>query len=265
MGSKISGGGGAASDATLTTSDITTNNVSTTKHGFAPKAPNDATRYLDGTGAYSVPAGGISQATADGRYVKQDGSTAGATTQRQVLQNSAEFGVNGSITGSLLFRDGTAASVKFATIQFTGFPTGNRQLLFDNSAFTANRTWVWPNVSDTFVGVAAVQTLTSKTLTTPKENGVTVATRNVTGTDTATATDYALTCDATAAGFVENLPAATGSGQMFRIKKIDSTANAVTITPNGADTIDGAATKVLNTQWSSVDLIDTAAGKWSLY
>ncbi len=43
------------SDATLTTSDITTNNVSTTKHGFAPKAPNDATKFLDGTGAYSVP------------------------------------------------------------------------------------------------------------------------------------------------------------------------------------------------------------------
>lgn len=46
------------SDATISTSDITTNNVSTTKHGFAPKAPNDATKYLDGTGAWSVPAGG---------------------------------------------------------------------------------------------------------------------------------------------------------------------------------------------------------------
>lgn len=46
------------SDATLSTSDITTNNVSITKHGFAPKAPNDATKYLDGTGAWSTPAGG---------------------------------------------------------------------------------------------------------------------------------------------------------------------------------------------------------------
>lgn len=46
------------SDATITTTDITTNNVSTSKHGFAPKAPNDATKFLDGTGAYSVPATG---------------------------------------------------------------------------------------------------------------------------------------------------------------------------------------------------------------
>jgi hypothetical protein len=45
-------------DADLSVTDITTNNVSTTAHGFAPKAPNDATRYLDGTGAWSVPAGG---------------------------------------------------------------------------------------------------------------------------------------------------------------------------------------------------------------
>jgi hypothetical protein len=44
-------------ESDLSVTDITTNNVSTTAHGFAPKAPNDATRYLDGTGAYSLPAG----------------------------------------------------------------------------------------------------------------------------------------------------------------------------------------------------------------
>lgn len=42
-------------DADLSVTDITTNNVSTTAHGFAPKAPNDATKYLDGTAVYSVP------------------------------------------------------------------------------------------------------------------------------------------------------------------------------------------------------------------
>ena len=45
-------------DADLSLSNITTNNVSTTKHGFAPKAPNDATKYLDGTGTYSTPSSG---------------------------------------------------------------------------------------------------------------------------------------------------------------------------------------------------------------
>jgi len=52
--------------------NIVTNNVSITKHGLAPIAPNDATKYLDGTGAYSVPAGaGGSGITVQDRVVTQ--------------------------------------------------------------------------------------------------------------------------------------------------------------------------------------------------
>ncbi len=43
-------------EAKLGFSDITTANVSTAKHGLAPKSPNDASVFLDGTGAYSTPA-----------------------------------------------------------------------------------------------------------------------------------------------------------------------------------------------------------------
>jgi len=43
-------------ESDISLSNNTTNNVSTSKHGFAPIAPNDASKYLDGTGAYSVPA-----------------------------------------------------------------------------------------------------------------------------------------------------------------------------------------------------------------
>jgi hypothetical protein len=52
------GGSGAASDATVTFTDITTNNSSTSKHGFLKKLSNSATDYMDGSGAWSVPAGG---------------------------------------------------------------------------------------------------------------------------------------------------------------------------------------------------------------
>ncbi len=47
----------AVVEADITLANNTTNNVSITKHGFTPILPNDATKYLDGTGAYSVPAG----------------------------------------------------------------------------------------------------------------------------------------------------------------------------------------------------------------
>jgi hypothetical protein len=40
-------------DVNLSTSDVTNNNVSTLKHGFVPKAPNDSKKYLDGTGSWT--------------------------------------------------------------------------------------------------------------------------------------------------------------------------------------------------------------------
>jgi hypothetical protein len=45
-------------EADLSLTDITTANASTTKHGLLPKLPNDATKFLDGTGAYSAVSGG---------------------------------------------------------------------------------------------------------------------------------------------------------------------------------------------------------------
>lgn len=42
--------------------DNTDLNVSTTRHGLAPKLPNNATQYLDGTGAFSTPPGSVATA-----------------------------------------------------------------------------------------------------------------------------------------------------------------------------------------------------------
>lgn len=39
----------AVKDSDLALTDITTNNVTSTKHGFAPKSPADATKFLNGT------------------------------------------------------------------------------------------------------------------------------------------------------------------------------------------------------------------------
>ena len=50
-------------DTDLAVSNVTTNNVSTSAHGFAPIAPGNANVYLDGTGNYSTPAGSGGAAT----------------------------------------------------------------------------------------------------------------------------------------------------------------------------------------------------------
>ena len=73
---------------------------------------------------------------------------------------------------------------------------------------------------------------------------------------TATVTDFFLLVDATVGNITLNLPAAVGSeGKEYIIKKIDATANTVIIDPDGAETIDGAATKTLSSQWQSLSVV----------
>lgn len=50
----VGGDGAPITEATLSLSDVTTADVSTTKHGFAPKAPNDTTKYLRGDGIWAT-------------------------------------------------------------------------------------------------------------------------------------------------------------------------------------------------------------------
>jgi hypothetical protein len=52
------GDGAQVPEGGLSLSDVTTGDVSTTKHGFAPKAPNDTSKFLRGDGAWAEPGGG---------------------------------------------------------------------------------------------------------------------------------------------------------------------------------------------------------------
>src|SRR4051812_49353654 len=64
---------------------------------------------------------------------------------------------------------------------------------------------------------------------------------------TADANGTLYACDATAAAFAATLPpAASVAGRVYWFKKVDASANAVTVTANGAETIDGSNTKALS-------------------
>lgn len=56
------------------------------------------------------------------------------------------------------------------------------------------------------------------------------------------------------------LPAANCKGKIFTIKKIDSSGNTVTIDANASETIDGATTRVLSTQYASVKIQSNGTG-----
>jgi len=77
-----------------------------------------------------------------------------------------------------------------------------------------------------------------------------------TGAYTATDDDIVILVDATAGAITITLPAASGrSGQVYIIKKIDSSANAVTVDANASETIDGALTYSLASQYDVVRIV----------
>lgn len=99
------------------------------------------------------------------------------------------------------------------------------------------------------IGDSDTQTLSNKTLTNPQINGLDLAITTKTAAYTATSADDTILCDASGGAFTVSLPAAAAvSGKVYVIKKIDSSANAVTIDPNGSETIDGATTNALSSQ-----------------
>ncbi len=86
--------------------------------------------------------------------------------------------------------------------------------------------------------------------------GLKIGTTNKTTGYTATLTDDFISADASGGAFTITLPAvATATGKVYYIKKIDATGNPITIDGNGAETIDGAATAIINAQYESITLI----------
>ena len=101
---------------------------------------------------------------------------------------------------------------------------------------------------NTGTGLSISQTSTGTTLS---DTAYTVS--NKTANYTATSSDGTLSVDATSAGVTITLPTAVGiSGKMYVIKKIDSSANSVTVATTSTQTIDGSTTYTMGYRWQSI-------------
>jgi hypothetical protein len=70
--------------------------------------------------------------------------------------------------------------------------------------------------------------------------------------------------DATAGTVTYTLPAASGcQGRVYNIKKIDASANTVVIDGNASETIDGALTQTISTQWQCIS-IQSDGSNWMI-
>jgi len=86
----------------------------------------------------------------------------------------------------------------------------------------------------------------------------------VTADLTLTTSHRFIRCDASAGPIVVTLPAAaSNAGRKYCVKKIDSSANSVTIDGNASDTIDGDATAVIVSQYEEVSVVSDGSN-WDI-
>ncbi|MEY3459772.1 MAG: hypothetical protein RL215_2929 [Planctomycetota bacterium] len=83
-------------------------------------------------------------------------------------------------------------------------------------------------------------------------------------TYTVTKSDDIVLCNASGGAFTVTLPSAVGNtGRQFVVKRLNSGSNAVTVAAAGGQTIDGAATVTLSSQYQVITLVSDGSG-WML-
>jgi len=83
--------------------------------------------------------------------------------------------------------------------------------------------------------------------------GAAITTKNT--AYTATASDETILANVSAGAFAITLPTAVGAtGKTYCIKKIDSSANAVTVNTTSSQTIDGATSRLLTNQYDAIQV-----------
>lgn len=78
--------------------------------------------------------------------------------------------------------------------------------------------------------------------------------------------DRLLIVNAVGGPVVLNIPTgASKKGRFFEVIKTDASANAVTVTPGGGQTINGGATLAITTQWQTVGIVSTGPNYVGVY
>ncbi len=112
----VGGDGAAIVEAALTLAANTTNNASTTKHGFLPMLDNNSAHFLNGQGAWTTPAGGASVPGSDTQVAFNDGGTAlgadaGMTFVKATgLFTATQVSTNANAAGSVGLRGSTGTA-----------------------------------------------------------------------------------------------------------------------------------------------------------
>jgi hypothetical protein len=232
--------GGAIPEASVTnlTTDLAATEKTTNKGVASGYAPLNGSSQVP---IANIPTGSSSSTVAIGNDARFAGSAAGtsnaslAATDATTTNSRAP---NGSASGDLsgTYPGPTVAKVQGIAVSGTA-PSGSGQVLTTTSTSAAN--WQTPTAGSQALTTTSVKTTTYS----------------------AAAGDL-IPADATSAGFTVTLPTAPADKTKVLIKKIDSSANVVTIATGGSDVFNktgGATTATLSLQNQAISVQYTAS------
>lgn len=169
----------------------------------------------------------------------------------------------GSTSAAVMAFDATIIGSAVAYDKRMSFRGSNHMLVRGGSLFLASGTPATPNAvttshltpgsanSELYVAGAAE---VDGEMFMDGNTSISVATTTSSSYNAGTST--LIRADATGGNITVNLPAASGrAGRMYIVKKVDSSVNTVTIDANASETIDGATTVVLTTQYEVKRLV----------
>jgi hypothetical protein len=232
-----------------------------------------AMSHTGGTGGDHPGATASGSRAGAGGAINNTGGNGGAAT---AVTGSVNGGAGGAIneTGGTGGVSSTAVSGKGGSVNISGGTGGASSIAAGTSGAGGDIT-IAPGTAGAASGGAAsgvsgTVSIGTASSTTNILGGQRVQVAAKTANYTATIADNVITVDATAGNVSITLPAASSAfsgslGSMFRFKRLDGSVNTITIATAGADTIDGAASVTLVTQYSSKDIVALSASTFGVF
>ena len=165
------------------------------------------------------------------------------------LPVGAAFLINNNSTGTVQIRNNSSTALY-------NFTAGGAGLVTLKTNSTADGTWdiysyLPSNVTWGTANLTATSTVAS--FSAVSTSGLSAGYVAKTAAYTATSTDYTIAASASGGAFSVTLPTSVGiTGKVYVVKKMDSTANVVTVATTSSQTIDGATTRALSLQYDGI-------------
>jgi hypothetical protein len=210
---------------------------------------NHTTNVINMVATVGTSVGGSSFTPTARLHIAAGTTTAGTAPLKftsGTLLTTAEAGGVEFLTDKYYATITTSAARKELTLNDAALTSGRMPFVTTNGRLTDNANFVSDGSRFTIGGT------NPSTSTVDVQGSFAYAVTSVSTNTTLDATHCVVLVDATSGNITITLPAAgTANRRIYIVKKIDATANTVTIDGNGSETIDGATTQVISAQWAS--------------